>query len=72
MYFSILIAHREHSYTNQEVIGGGRAHKMTRWMTLPLNANQVNPIARYDNGVLTVSFSKINPDAAPKKIPLMR
>lgn len=64
---SMLSADRELTSNDQHLISGGRANKMTRWMKIPSNASQANPKAKYQNGVMTMTFSKLMADAAPKK-----
>ncbi len=61
--------------SNQEncnIIGGGRPTIMRRWTHLPKNVKTEDAVARYDNGVLTITFQKHDSSQGIKKITLTK
>jgi HSP20 family molecular chaperone IbpA len=66
-----ILGEREFPYKHHSITAGGRANRMIRTVCLPANANQFNPVAHFENGVLTVAFPKLNIDAVPQKIPVI-
>jgi len=65
-------ASRKHEYRSEDVKGGRRFERSwgnySRSIRLPHDADQGNPSAAYENGVLTINFKKVAPEVQVKKI----
>ncbi len=64
--------HRQHEYKSEDSFGGRRIERSygsySRSIRLPKNADQEHPVANFDNGVLNITFQKVQTPEPSKKI----